>query len=545
MKKKLTLFQSLILIVSLGIVFTAGLLFARSSLLNQAEANVVSLTNAYTTGFNGDLTVLSVREDNVRETIIAEDGTVLWDSKEADVSKMENHASREEVAGALNDAPKTVIRSSATMGVEQLYYAEKKTIDGTIYVVRISYLTSGLTQFLTGYLPWMIIVTIMALASSVTASALLSSRALEPLKIIEHNLSDVAEGRVPARIRNEDKDIQAIADNINEVSSSLVKTMAQLKEESSTLQLVLDSGTDAIVAINKGNEILFSNKKFNSFFPSGNRYLPEEIKKTFEEKPERITLHDTPYLVRVSENEKLSLLVLTDITSEVNGELERQEFFDASSHELKTPLTAIKGFNELIGLRSEDPLIKTYSAKVEKETDRMLSVLADMLRISKLESEEAEPNLPLLNLAMVADEIFKELQPLADSRSVTLKCEGEIEEPITHADAYSLIKNLVENGILYNIKGGYVQVKMEGKTLSVEDNGQGIPEKDQARIFERFYRVDKSRSRENGGTGLGLSIVKHICLKYRTKLFLTSRLGYGSTFTIAFPFQDTEGKRSS
>lgn len=545
MKKKLTLFQSLILVVSLGIVFMAGLLFARSSLLNQAEANVVSLTNAYTTGFNGDLTVLSVREDNVRETIIAEDGKVLWDSKEADVSKMENHANREEVVSALNGAPKTVIRSSFTMGVEQLYYAEKKTIDGTTYVVRVSYLTSGLTQFLTGYLPWMIIVTIVALASSVTASALLSSRALEPLKKIENNLSDVVEGRVPAPIKNEDKDIQTIADNINEVSSSLVKTMAQLKEESSTLQLVLDSGTDAIVAINKENEILFSNKKFNSFFPSGNRYLPEEIKKTFEEKPERITLHDTPYLVRVSENEKLSLLVLTDITSQVNGEQERQEFFDASSHELKTPLTAIKGFNELIGLRSEDPLIKTYSAKVEKETDRMLSVLTDMLRISKLEGEEAEKDLPLLNLATVADEIFKELQPLADSRSVALKCEGKMEEPLTHADAYSLIKNLVENGILYNIKGGYVQVKMEGKTLSVEDDGQGIPEKDQARIFERFYRVDKSRSRENGGTGLGLSIVKHICLKYRAKLFLTSRLGYGSTFTIAFPFQDTEGKKSS
>ena len=529
MRKKLTLFQSIILILALGIVFTAGLLFARASILSQAESNVVFLTNAYTTGFNGDLTVLSVREDNVRETVIAKDGTVLWDSKES-ASEMENHAGREEVIAALNDSPKTVIRSSATMGVEQLYYAEKKTIDGTVYVIRVSYMTSGLTQFLTGYLPWMIVVTIVALACSITASVLLSSRALEPLKKIERNLSDVAVGRVPSPIKNEDKDIQAIADNINEVSSSLVETMSQLKEESSTLQLVLDSGTDAIVAINKDGDIVFSNKKFNSFFPSGNRYLPEEIKKTFVEKPERITLNDTPYLVRVSENDKLSLLVLTDITSQVNGEQERQEFFDASSHELK----------------SEDPLIKTYSAKVEKETDWMLSVLTDMLRISKLESEEADPNLPLLNLAMVADEIFKELQPLADSRSVTLKSEGEMEEPISHTDAYSLIKNLVENGILYNIKGGYVKVKMEENTLSVEDDGQGIPEKDQARIFERFYRVDKSRSRENGGTGLGLSIVKHISLKYKAKVFLTSRLGYGSTFTIVFPIHNpSEEKKSS
>ena len=544
MRKKLTLFQSIILILALGIVFTAGLLFARASILSQAESNVVSLTNAYTTGFNGDLTALSVREDNVRETVIAEDGTVLWDSKEP-ASEMKNHAGREEVIAALKDSPKTVIRSSATMGVEQLYYAEKKMVDGTIYVIRVSYMTSGLTQFLTGYLPWMIVVTIVALACSITASVLLSSRALEPLKKIERYLSDVAAGRVPSPIKNEDKDIQAIADNINEVSSSLVETMSQLKEESNTLQLVLDSGTDAIVAINKDGDIVFSNKKFNSFFPSGDKYLPEEIKKIFEEKPERITLNDTPYLVCVSENDKLSLLVLTDITSQVNGEQERQEFFDASSHELKTPLTAIKGFNELIGLKSEDPLIKTYSAKVEKETDRMLSVLTDMLRISKLESEEADPNLPLLNLATVSDEIFKELQPLADSRLVTLKSEGEMEEPISHTDAYSLIKNLVENGILYNIKGGYVKVKMEENTLSVEDDGQGIPEKDQARIFERFYRVDKSRSRENGGTGLGLSIVKHISLKYKAKLFLSSRLGYGSTFTIVFPIHNPKEEKKS
>ena len=202
---------------------------------------------------------------------------------------------------------------------------------------------------------------------------------------------------------------------------------------------------------------------------------------------------------------------------------------------MKTPLTAIKGFNELIGLKTTDPTIKLYSEKVEHETDRMLSVLTDMLRISKLESEEAENNLPFVNLASVTDEIFKELQPVATSKGVALASEGEMSEPISHADAYSLIKNLVENGILYNIKGGYVKVTMAKNTLTVEDDGVGIAEKDQARIFERFYRVDKSRSRENGGTGLGLSIVKHIILKYKAKITLASRLGYGSKFTVVFP----------
>ena len=533
MRKKLALFHSLILVLALSTVFVAGLLFARASLLHEAEDNVVSLTHAYVNGFRGDTTALVVRDENVRETILEEDGTVLWDSKE-DASTMENHLQREEVQAALAGSPKTVIRSSDTMGVEQLYYAETKTIDSTLYVIRVSLITSGVTQFLTGYIPWMVIVLIVALACSIIATTLLSSRALEPLKKIETNLDDVAHGRRPIPIKDEDKDIAKITDSINTVSNDLLATMEELKEQSNTLQMVLDSGNDAIVAIDKNGDIVFSNKKYHSLFPLSTKYLPAEVKNAFEEKPYRIVVNDTPYLVRVTENEKISLLVLTDITSQVHGEEERQEFFDASSHELKTPLTAIKGFNELIGLKTTDPSIKLYSEKVEHETDRMLSVLTDMLRISKLESEEAEGDLPLENLAPVTDEIFKELQPLATTKEVELKCEGEMSEHISHADAYSLIKNLVENGILYNIKGGYVKVTMEKNTLSVEDDGVGISEKDQPRIFERFYRVDKSRSRENGGTGLGLSIVKHIMLKYKAKITLTSRLGYGSKFTIVF-----------
>lgn len=535
MKKKLTVLNSIILILSLGTVFSVGILFARNALLNEAEDNVISLTEAYTEGFDGttDNLTAAKEDDNVRETILESDGTVLWDSEE-DASTMENHASREEVQAALEGSPKVVTRSSATMGTEQIYYALTKEIDSSTYVIRVSYTTSGLTQFLTGYIPWMVVVTLVALSLSIVATTVLSNRALEPLEKISTNLEDVSKGRVPAPLHDKDPDIQKIENGINEVSLSLSDTMEELRKEKETLELVLDSASDAIVAVNKENEIVFTNKAFKNLYPMISKKLPKDLSELFSKKTDRFVLKGVPYLVHVSNNESLSLLVLTDITAQVEGEKQRQEFFDASSHELKTPLTAIRGFNELILLKEQDPELKGYAEKVETESNRMLKVLTDMLKISSLENEQPEENLPPVDLALVTDEVFKELQPLANERKVTLSTEGNAEVCFKREDAYSLIKNLVENGILYNIQGGYVKVTLSSDSLIVEDNGVGISEKDQNRVFERFYRVDKSRSRANGGTGLGLSIVKHIAMKYHARLTLESRPGFGSKFTIYF-----------
>lgn len=534
MRKRITFLNALILILSLGLLFAVGILFARSSLLTEAQNDTVALTQAYISGFDGDTSDLSVSADNIRLTVIAEDGTVLWDSK-ADPATMENHLSREEVQAALNNEPRTYTRSSATLGVESIYYAEKDVVGDTTYVLRVAYTTSSLTSFMSGYLPWFIIALIVSCSLSVVSSVLLSKSALEPLKQIDSNLMAVYEGKDPLPFTEKDEEIRKVGEHINALSLSLKQSLSSLEEEKKTRQLILDSVSDAILAFDSEEKIVFINKTYLKLFPECKYGIDDESRSIIEKKNGIYEKDGRSYLFSLSEHEGLRLLVLSDITFQVHGEEERQEFFDASSHELKTPLTAIKGFNELIGLTSKDPNVLAYSKKVDFEAKRMLKVLTDMLKISSLENSPKEENLPPVELSAIEEEIEKELAPLAKQYQVSISSEGKFSFPISKDDAYSLLKNLMENSVLYNVRGGYEKVVFSSDGFYVEDNGLGIPEKDQERIFERFYRVDKSRSREKGGTGLGLSIVKHIALKYGAKIQLESKPGFGTKITLVFP----------
>ncbi len=247
-------------------------------------------------------------------------------------------------------------------------------------------------------------------------------------------------------------------------------------------------------------------------------------------------IHGRSYLCSVQNRNDNSLLVLTDITWEKESEERRKEFFDGASHELKTPLTSIKGFNELISLQSKDPVVERYSQLIAKETDRMISLVQDMLSLSELERREKK-NVPAIPFRPFAEEVKEELTPLAKKRGIRIEIQGQANLPIEREDAHSLLKNLWENAIRYNHEGGYAKVTLSQGQIFVSDNGIGIPYQDQDHIFERFYRVDKSRSRQDGGTGLGLSIVKHIAMLYGANVKVKSTLGVGSTFVVTFPNQ--------
>ena len=215
----------------------------------------------------------------------------------------------------------------------------------------------------------------------------------------------------------------------------------------------------------------------------------------------------------------------------------RGEFFANASHELKTPLTAVKGFNDIISMSSTNERTKTLTAKIDKELERVVRLINDMLEISKLEGKR-EVKTESVSLKAVAEEVKEELERLSEDKGVTVSVTGEGEVEMAKEHAEELIKNLVENGIKYNDKGGKVEVKITDDknfvTLSVADDGFGISEEDQRRVFERFYRADKSRSRETGGTGLGLAIVKHVAELYGAKITLCSVLGSGTTITVKF-----------
>jgi two-component system phosphate regulon sensor histidine kinase PhoR len=215
----------------------------------------------------------------------------------------------------------------------------------------------------------------------------------------------------------------------------------------------------------------------------------------------------------------------------------REEFFANASHELKTPLTAIKGFGELTAISNKNEKIKKYIDGISRETDRMLSLIGDMLKLSELENTKATSPV-LISLAKVIGEVREVLSAAISEKSINFELSGEAAIIAEPKHIYELTKNLVENAVRYNNPNGSVTVKIEkdGKNakLTVSDNGIGISPPEQTRIFERFYRVEKSRSQRGGGTGLGLSIVKHICDLYSWKLSLKSKLGIGTEISVAF-----------
>jgi len=213
----------------------------------------------------------------------------------------------------------------------------------------------------------------------------------------------------------------------------------------------------------------------------------------------------------------------------------RQEFVANVSHELKTPLTSIKGFAELTvtGLVADVEAVKSYQRKIVFQSDRLLATINDILHLSKLESTKPKDLRPV-DTRSAADQVKEALKLLADEKDIIIQVSGEGSVTAEPEPIYHLIYNLTDNGIKYGKSGGFVKIALSGKRITVSDNGIGIPEKDLERVFERFYRVDKSRSAERGGTGLGLAIVKHTVHKYNGVISIKSAVGAGTEALVEF-----------
>jgi two-component system phosphate regulon sensor histidine kinase PhoR len=213
----------------------------------------------------------------------------------------------------------------------------------------------------------------------------------------------------------------------------------------------------------------------------------------------------------------------------------RQEFVANVSHELKTPLTSIKGFAELTvtGLVTDVDAVRGYQQKIVSQSDRLLSTINDILLLSKLESTKPKA-LAAVDIRAAADQVREALKLLADEKDIIIQVSGEGKVAAEPEPIYHLIYNLADNGIKYGKNGGFVKITLNGKKFTVVDNGIGIPEKDVERVFERFYRVDKSRSAATGGTGLGLAIVKHTVQKYGGAVSIKSVVGVGTEVVVEF-----------
>lgn len=557
MKKKIIVTNVIIVVFALLILFLSGISITKSIYKKQAEERIIDVANIYAENYTSSNKVVKNVPKDYRVTVVDKSGKVLSDSETADVSNMENHIDREEIVAALHGKPVAVTRRSDTTNKDMVYSAVKVDLSADDYVfVRVSTPVDSVNLYATSTILPNFYVLIAAIIAAVILSVVLTKSLVKPMAEIKNNLIALNNGTfTPSTPSEKDPEINKMLSEINDIGEKLSDTITTVSEDNKKLDYILNNVSDGIVVITReGNiEVVNDNAKLvfdvkndaissnytvlsanEKFISAVSDAVNERINKVFEF---TTAAHDV-YLTSIRcLDGGMTIIVLSDITAVKHGEEIRSEFFANASHELKTPLTAIKGFNDVIGMKSKDGDIGTLSAKIDKEVNRVVSLIDDMLNLSKLETTKT-PIVEKVDLVAVAYDAEESISALARNKNVNIEISGEGVVEMEKDHAYELVKNLMENAVRYNEDGGHVLVSVDEMsdkvTLKVKDDGIGIDEENQSRIFERFYRVNKSRSRETGGTGLGLSIVKHVAELYDAKLTLSSTLGAGTEITVSF-----------
>ncbi|MGN0813705.1 MAG: ATP-binding protein [Candidatus Coproplasma sp.] len=551
MKKKLIIYNVVTAFIVLALSFIFGLSVTNSNYRELSEKKIKEITAVYALNYTEGISFPA--DGDVRVTVIDATGTVIADSLQ---SSEENHLYREEVIAAAQGNPQVVVRRSDTLNKDMMYYAEKvQTADSFVYI-RVAIPMESINSYALKSIVPTVFILLLVWIGSVIASVLLSGVLLKPLKQVKNGLSQIEKGSYEKITPSTDDDeVNGILSAINDLSERLQNTILTAEDEKKKLDYVLANVTDGIAVFDGELNALIANDSLKKIFgvtePIGKRADALTADRAFisavtdcaYNKKDVIfqTEIDGRYYLCTSRYtaSDLIIVVMCDVTQEKRSEKMRLEFFANASHELKTPLTAVKGFNDMVSMQSTDEAIVGYSKRIDKEINRVINLLNDMLDLSKLENSKLDKDsLTSINMEEIAKEVCEELHPLCVEKKVSLTIEGGASVTAEREHIYGLIKNLAENGVRYNNEGGNVKIRMSvenGKSvLCVSDDGIGIDASQQSRIFERFYRVNKSRSRATGGTGLGLAIVKHVCELYDAELSLKSRLGEGTTVTVAF-----------
>ncbi len=484
---------------------------------------------------------------------ISADGKVLYDS-EADLSEMENHLEREEIKEALESGYGESSRYSSTL-MERTLYSAKRLSDGT--VVRLSVAQSTLLMLLLGMLQPLAVIILIAIVLSMFLASRLSKKIVKPLNSLDLDdpLSNEGYDELSPLLRRIDTQQRQIKNQADELRKRQEEFEAVTENMSEGIVVLNTKGV--ILSINRAAEKLFdaSHDRVGQHMLSINRSaeiseLLSQIEKgvraekTLELKGRKYRLDISP----VSEDEKVTgaVLLMLDVTEKEQAEQMRRELTANVSHELKTPLHTIAGCAELLenGMVRPEDTARFYS-QISNETARMIALVEDIIRLSHLDEGAEDIKRERVDLYELAAQTVKSLSHEAENVGVSVSIEGE------NAVVYgipqlleSIVYNLTDNAIKYNRQGGMVKVSVErlsdGVRLTVSDTGIGIPPEHQERIFERFYRVDKSRSKELGGTGLGLSIVKHAARLHNAKIELQSVEGEGTKVKVTFPTAEDE-----
>ncbi len=485
----------------------------------------------------------ALEESDARLTWIAADGSVLYDAQ-ADETTMENHADREEVREALLSERGESQRYSATL-LEKTLYCAKRLADGSVLRISVSHATVAV--LILGMLQPILATLLVALGLAFWLAKRLSARIVEPLNTLDLDR--------PLENRSYDE-LAPLLRRISQQRGQINAQLRELRQKKDEFAQITASMSEGLVLLDRQGVILSINPAAARLFQADatcagrdfltverSRALRDAIAAALERGHSETALERAGryYQIDISRIESDGAVIGTvllsfDVTEKHDAERTRREFTANVSHELKTPLTAILGSSELLRdgmVKAED--MPRFVGHIHDEAARLLTLIEDIIRLSRLD-EGVEPARESVDLAALAQDAVQQLREKAAQCRVTLEVTTEpcVVEGVPRL-FHEIVYNLTENAVKYNVEGGSVRVRVTGDgVLTVADTGIGIPPEHQSRVFERFYRVDKSHSKAIGGTGLGLSIVKHAAAELGASIDLQSEVGKGTTVTVRF-----------
>ncbi len=485
---------------------------------------------------------------NYRLTWIAEDGTVIYDS-ETGTENVENHKDRQEVQEAFEKGEGQSTRYSATLMEKTRYYA-KRLEDGTVLRISARYATVGLLVL--GMLQPIVIIIFAALIFAGVLAHGLAHRIVEPFNNLD----------LENPLENETyEELAPLLNRINRQRAEIARQLRKLQEKTDEFTQITESMKEGLVLLDNEGIVLSINPSAEKIFGEGedavgydflkldrSRHVHLAIQNALKDghsevKMERMGREYQLDISRIESSGNIlgAVILAFDITEQEYAERNRREFTANVSHELKTPLQGIIGSADLLEsgmVKPED--MSRFVGHIRKEATRLVALIEDIIRLSQLDEGNELPS-EKVDLFEIAQEVEMNLQTTAKAKNVTLSLEGESAELCgVRRLLYEIVYNLCDNAIKYNVPDGSVMILVEaGKRnvkLVVKDTGIGIAPEHQSRVFERFYRVDKSHSKLSGGTGLGLSIVKHAVQYHHGTIELVSEEKKGTEITLTFPY---------
>jgi two-component system phosphate regulon sensor histidine kinase PhoR len=549
LSKKLLKNFSVIAVVSIlltAVFSTAAFWFVFS---DEQEAEVRQYTDKIVSIYNSDSEIDLSKYYGIgdfRVTLIKSDGSVVSDSVDTDVNSMPNHSDRPEFKQAIKDGNGSSHRMSETLNKITYYYAEK-TADGS--VIRVAKTIDSIYGIFLFVIPSILIIMIGVFVVCTILAKRSTKKIIEPIK----EMADNGNG-------SPYDELLPLSQKIASQQRQIKRQMRRLQFEKDKISTLIENMAEGFILIDVDKKVLMSNYSASKLLGadddgvtdktliafSRNEVLNDCVDKALSGeskngdttvKGRALQIITNPVYSNGEKNGAICLII--DVSAKKKAEKMRREFTANVTHELKTPLTSISGYAEIIasGLVKPDD-IPNFANKIHKESGRLLSLISDIMELSQLDEKFSDEEFAPVDLAGVAAEVAEDLRSNAEKHGITITVDTKTAVINGNRNQiYELIYNLCDNAIRYNRENGSVKIMTgddnEHPFVKVADTGIGIPEKHHKRVFERFYRVDKSRSKETGGTGLGLAIVKHITERHGGEISLESS-EQGTTFTARF-----------